>query len=101
MSRHRSLAKAAVAWSGMNEEGRVKEDLPGQTELEMPHIPLEELKRLLAHAKQWQGDATDFRLGGGPFNTEGLRMLLTAHVQLLEVLIAGKASTPLPLKHHA
>jgi len=59
------------------------------------------LQALLAQAREWNGIATGTAIGGGPFNTEVSKLLLAAHIQLLETLVEGKPTTKLPSRHHA
>ncbi len=60
-----------------------------------------ELEALLRQARAWNGAVTGMTIGGGPFNTEVSRLLLAAHIQLLETLVEGKPMTKLPSRHHA
>ncbi len=61
------------------------------------------LRKELAIAKQWYDEATGggMRLGGGPFNTEGMRLLLAAFIRKAEIELDGIAKTEYPSKHHA
>ncbi len=63
-------------------------------------LKLDVLRPQLEQTRQWYAQVTGLQIGGGPFNTEGLRLLLASQLQLLEVLIEGKVTTQLPSRHH-
>ncbi len=61
------------------------------------------LRNELAVAKRWYEESlgVGMRLGGGPFNTEALRLMLAWNIRLLEIELDGAATTNYPSKHHA
>lgn len=70
----------------------------------MVNNPVEVQKQLgeqLKQARAWNAAVTNMTMGGGPFNTEVSRLLLAAHIQLLEALVDGNVTTKLPSRHHA
>ena len=58
-------------------------------------------KALLKQAREWHAGLTNQSIGGGPFNTEASRLLLVAHLQLLEGILEGKVTAKMPSRHHA
>ena len=60
-----------------------------------------QLGMLLKQAREWNAPSAGMALGGGPFNTEVSKLMLAAHIQLLEALVEGKVTTKLPSRHHA